>query len=251
MNLLAAVLMQLPRPDQIDQEIAEGWTDNQASLKRNLAECLLPPSLKSTNATVSHCFPVWKTIKIHDDIKVDLVKVSLAELGFTSPTTYFDICDRATKQCNLSVVNREIVWRLRDQYTNQPEGERLYICEEPSTDREGMLEISTVKYIGHIRQIGVCGIENVAFNPKELWVFGHLKQKSVQAEEISSYVATSTLRNSTTIMAHVVKVGDQYFEILTPAIGPYNDLEPNTVSRITVKQVTLCPATALAIERAK
>lgn len=40
----AAVLRQLPRPGQIDQITAEGWTKNQESLKKNLSECLVPPS---------------------------------------------------------------------------------------------------------------------------------------------------------------------------------------------------------------
>lgn len=42
-NFQAAVLKQLPRPGEIDQEIAEGWSNNQASLRKNLADCLLPP----------------------------------------------------------------------------------------------------------------------------------------------------------------------------------------------------------------
>lgn len=42
-NLQAAVLKQLPRPGEIDQEIAQGWSNNQASLRKNLADCLLPP----------------------------------------------------------------------------------------------------------------------------------------------------------------------------------------------------------------
>lgn len=38
-----AVLRQLPRPGQIDKSIAQGWTDNQKSLRDNLSECLVPP----------------------------------------------------------------------------------------------------------------------------------------------------------------------------------------------------------------
>jgi len=37
----AAVLRQLPRPDEIGQTAANGWCNNQASLKKNLAGCLL------------------------------------------------------------------------------------------------------------------------------------------------------------------------------------------------------------------
>lgn len=38
----AALLRQAPRPDEIDQVTAEGWTSNQKGLKKNLAGCLLP-----------------------------------------------------------------------------------------------------------------------------------------------------------------------------------------------------------------
>lgn len=38
----AALLRQAPRPGEIDQKTAEGWTSNQKGLKKNLAGCLLP-----------------------------------------------------------------------------------------------------------------------------------------------------------------------------------------------------------------
>ncbi len=38
----AALLRQAPRPSEIDQTTAEGWTSNQKALKKNLASCLLP-----------------------------------------------------------------------------------------------------------------------------------------------------------------------------------------------------------------
>lgn len=37
-----ALLRQAPRPGEIDQMTAEGWTSNQKGLKKNLANCLLP-----------------------------------------------------------------------------------------------------------------------------------------------------------------------------------------------------------------
>ena len=51
-NFQAAVLKQLPRPGEIDQQVAEGWESNQASLKNNLAECLLPPTPKTVVTSV-------------------------------------------------------------------------------------------------------------------------------------------------------------------------------------------------------
>ena len=41
----AALLRQAPRPGEIDQTTAEGWTSNQKGLKRNLAGCLLSPTI--------------------------------------------------------------------------------------------------------------------------------------------------------------------------------------------------------------
>ena len=38
----AALLRQAPRPGEIDQMTAEGWTKSQKGLKKNLANCLLP-----------------------------------------------------------------------------------------------------------------------------------------------------------------------------------------------------------------
>ena len=71
------------------------------------------------------------------------------------------------------------------------------------------------------------------------------------AEEICSYVARSTLRNATTVYAHVVKVGNEYFEIRTPATAQYNEMEPGSVQKIKVHQVALCSAIALAVEQAR
>ena len=38
-----ALLRQAPRPGEIDQVTAEGWNNNQKSLKKKLADCLVPP----------------------------------------------------------------------------------------------------------------------------------------------------------------------------------------------------------------
>src|SRR3989338_9188700 len=41
----AALLRQAPRPEEIDQVTAEGWVNNQKSLKNNLAGCLIYPPM--------------------------------------------------------------------------------------------------------------------------------------------------------------------------------------------------------------
>ena len=44
----AALLRQAPRPEEIDQVTAEGWVNNQKSLKNNLAGCLIPSPVTVT-----------------------------------------------------------------------------------------------------------------------------------------------------------------------------------------------------------
>ena len=44
----AALLRQAPRQGEIDQIVAEGWINNQQSLKKNLASCLIPPPVTVT-----------------------------------------------------------------------------------------------------------------------------------------------------------------------------------------------------------
>lgn len=46
----AAVLRQLPRPGQLDQEVAEGWNENQKALKKVLQEALIPPIAVASSA---------------------------------------------------------------------------------------------------------------------------------------------------------------------------------------------------------
>lgn len=44
----AALLKQAPRPGEIDQYVAVGWTRHQKSLKKHLSECLVPPMKPTT-----------------------------------------------------------------------------------------------------------------------------------------------------------------------------------------------------------
>jgi len=66
-EFLAALLRQAPRPGDIDQFIAEGWTQNQASLKKNLAECLVPPA---TTAPVKIPQPKPTLLELLGTVKV-------------------------------------------------------------------------------------------------------------------------------------------------------------------------------------
>ena len=68
----AALLRQAPRPDEIDQVTAEGWTSNQKGLKKNLAGCLLPMPVETptepgkSEPVPSHiCHITTPTVRVH------------------------------------------------------------------------------------------------------------------------------------------------------------------------------------------
>ena len=209
--------------------------------------CLLPPI-----AIAKHKFPTWKSIKLNNNTEIELVKVSVVELGFNHPAYLHEIYEHATKRCNLMLVPREVGYLLQKQYVDQPFGERLLIGRCLSCDREGMLVTDCLaRDDSHPSELYDSCVEDHAYHLGATWVFARDKRKFIQAEEIASHIAVSTLKNSTTIVAHVVKVGNEYFEVLTPATGPYNETAPTEVKKVVVRQVTLCPAIALAIEQAR
>lgn len=64
-NFQAAVIKQLPRPGEIEQEIAERWDGNQSGLKKVLAEGLLPTVSEPVPPTppAKRTLTVWRRIK--------------------------------------------------------------------------------------------------------------------------------------------------------------------------------------------
>ena len=170
-----AVLCQLPR--DIDPTTADGWFNNQAALKKVLREVLLSPAAE----TVSPGFNVWKTInlgtglKTADDFRkalkgrgfnignwandilgkpaftaateateIDLVKVTVAELGFKKGARHDQIYERA-KELGLELCPSEVGPQLRLQYQDQPNGEWLLIGMEPVADSDGDLNVFGVR----------------------------------------------------------------------------------------------------------
>src|SRR5262245_39737719 len=67
---------------------------------------------------------------------VDLVVVTVSELGFTRPTALADIYWRAG-ELGLGLCTPEVGRLLRLQYTNQPVGEFLYVAMRPVTTYGG------------------------------------------------------------------------------------------------------------------
>lgn len=114
---------------------------------------------------VERTFPIWKTIRlglyensdgyrvalkraqcaigpwaddILDDVRVstdvvDLVIVSVADLGFEEETCYIDICTKAN-ELGLALCPHEVGPALRLIYPDQPENQWLYIAMEPMID---------------------------------------------------------------------------------------------------------------------
>ena len=79
--------------------------------------------------------------------KIQLVNVSVAELGFKNGATYKDICERA-EELGLGLCPNEVGPQLRLQYQDQPKGEWLRIAMEPITDSDGNLHIFRVAHDG-------------------------------------------------------------------------------------------------------
>ena len=81
------------------------------------------------------------------EIKVDLVNVSVAELGFPNGATRKEIYRKA-KELGLELCPAEVGPQLRLQYRDQPMNEWLYIGMEPITDSDGNLNVFRVERDG-------------------------------------------------------------------------------------------------------
>ena len=78
--------------------------------------------------------------------QIQLVNVSVADLGFKSGATYKDICAKA-KELGLELCPSEVGPQLRLQYKDQSKGEYLRIGMEPISDSFGGLGIFVVEHV--------------------------------------------------------------------------------------------------------
>jgi len=167
-KFIAMVLECLP---ELDSQTMQGWIENPKSLRKRLTEAL-QPILR---------FEVWKTIEIGtglqnadafcyalkdngcrisdwakdimkkpafavspEKVELNLVKVSVVELGFSSDATREEIYERAISM-GLKLVPVEAGPQLRLQYPEQPYGEWLFMAMEPIKDSDGALGVFDVK----------------------------------------------------------------------------------------------------------
>jgi len=107
---------------------------------------------------------------------VDLVKVSVAELGFKDGATRKDIYDRAL-ELGLQLCPAEVGPQLRLQYADQPKGEWLRIAMEPITGSGGDPHVFYVAHDSDGRWLhGSYGPPNLFWNGDYRFVF--LRSKS-------------------------------------------------------------------------
>ena len=86
-----------------------------------------------------------KTSCSQDETKVDLVVLSIKELGFNKGAYYESICAK-TLQLGLELCPAEVGPALRLSYKEQPRGEWLHIAMEAITDSDGDPRIFAVIY---------------------------------------------------------------------------------------------------------
>lgn len=174
-ELAAAVVQQLPR--DMDSTTAQGWITNRAALQKVLREVLLP----DTQSAMEHAFQTFRTVKLgthrspkelrkaleqsgkrisdwagdilnkvvvaKQKTELDIVVVSVDELGFKDGARYDQICARG-KEFGLELCPFEVGPQLRLQYTDQPVGEWLVVATEPLSDRDGDLLVFCVERYG-------------------------------------------------------------------------------------------------------
>ena len=78
--------------------------------------------------------PAFTVVSAEEEIQ--LVNLSVADLGFKEGANYGNICAKA-KELGLELCPNEVGPQLRLQYKNQPKGEYLRIAMEPITDSDG------------------------------------------------------------------------------------------------------------------
>lgn len=92
-----------------------------------------------------------KTTCFQEEVEVDLVVLSVAELGFEDGATYRNICARAS-ELGLNLCPNELGPALREQYPDQPRGEWLIVAMDAVSDSDGYLRLFRVGHDGRGRR---------------------------------------------------------------------------------------------------
>ncbi len=194
-KLIARIAENLP---DMPCYVMQGWIENPNGLKKFLSG--LSPSKSD--------FKVWKTIKLGtgmknarqfrlaivkaggkvggvatdilgnpaftvatEEVELDLVNVSVGELGFAKGATRREIYKRAI-ELGLERCPAEVGPQLRLQYKDQPMGKLLLIGMEPISDSGGYLDVFYVERSGDGLWLYCCnGYPDYVWDPDSRWVF--------------------------------------------------------------------------------
>ncbi len=163
-KFVARIAENLPNDDQMTPDDRQKWINNPSALRKALHEIFCPTPE----------FRTWKTIKIgtgfktvdefrgafkvisvcademldsepvftiaSQEVELNLVRTSVAELGFKRGAQRCEIYGRA-KELGLDLCPAEVALHLRLEYQDQPFGERLRIAMEPRTIRVGFQQV--------------------------------------------------------------------------------------------------------------
>jgi len=100
--------------------------------------------------------------------ELELVKVSVKELGFKNGATRQEIYQRA-QELGLKICPNEVGPQLRLQYENQPNGEWVLVAMEPISDSDGYLLLFHVTHDDGGQWLGsYCG------GPDDVWDADHV-----------------------------------------------------------------------------
>lgn len=105
------------------------------------------------------------------ETEVDLVKVTVAELGFKNSARRDQIYDRV-KELGLEICPPEVGPQLRLQYKDQPMNERLLIGMEPIRSSDGALYVFRVEhYDDGLWLRSCCGGPDLVWGAGRVWLF--------------------------------------------------------------------------------
>ena len=197
-KFLAVVGESMP---ELSGEVMQGWIQNPRAVQKALKEALCPPEVVLD-------LMVWKTIQLGTGLKiakdfrkaiknsgfhisdwagdilgksgftvvtqateVDLVKVTVAELGFKEGARRDQIYKKA-QELGLDLCPPEVGPQLRLQYQDQPDGEWVLIGMEPITDSDGYPVVFDVERGGpELWLYGSWGRPDGFWDPDFRWVF--------------------------------------------------------------------------------
>lgn len=105
------------------------------------------------------------------EVSVDLVAVSLDDLGLKRTATRKEIYARA-QELGLQVCPAEVGLQLRLQYLDQAEGEWIHIAMDPIKCRDGEKKFLEISHsVGGLWLYGDYGDEANTWTSGDLWVF--------------------------------------------------------------------------------